>query len=100
MPSPTPSLSEIPLFAGLPVYAVTEQDCAQWIAWKLWNRKTAAIPATSPKTPVENRRKTRGWLRPSSMTTAADATTARSVTPPLTQKLLCPKTNHNARHAA
>jgi hypothetical protein len=33
------------LFAGLPVSAVTEQDCAQWLAWELWKRKAASIPA-------------------------------------------------------
>jgi hypothetical protein len=40
------------LFAGLPVSAVTEQDCAQWLAWELWNRKATAIPATELPVPV------------------------------------------------
>jgi len=34
------------LFAGLPVTQVTAQDCAQWLAWQLWERKTARLHGT------------------------------------------------------
>jgi transcriptional regulator with XRE-family HTH domain len=40
------------LFAGLPVSAITEQDCAQWLAWEMWKRKLHAIPASELPAPV------------------------------------------------
>jgi transcriptional regulator with XRE-family HTH domain len=40
------------LFAGLPVSALTEQDCAQWLAWEIWNRKAVSIPASELPAPV------------------------------------------------
>jgi transcriptional regulator with XRE-family HTH domain len=39
------------LFAGLPVSALTEKDCAQWLAWDIWNRKVDSIPATELPAP-------------------------------------------------
>jgi transcriptional regulator with XRE-family HTH domain len=40
------------LFAGLPVSALTEKDCAQWLAWEIWNRKANSIPATELPAPI------------------------------------------------
>jgi transcriptional regulator with XRE-family HTH domain len=40
------------LLAGLPVSAVTDDDCAQWLAWELWNRKLTAIPAAELPAPI------------------------------------------------
>ena len=40
------------LFAGLPVSALTEQDCAQWLAWEIWSRKTTSILASELPAPV------------------------------------------------
>jgi transcriptional regulator with XRE-family HTH domain len=34
------------LFAGLPVSQVTAQDCAQWLAWELWERKATRLHGT------------------------------------------------------
>jgi transcriptional regulator with XRE-family HTH domain len=40
------------LFAGLPVSAVSEQDCAQWLAWELWQRKTDTLPERELPAPI------------------------------------------------
>jgi transcriptional regulator with XRE-family HTH domain len=34
------------LFAGLPVSQVSAQDCAQWLAWELWERKATRLHGT------------------------------------------------------
>jgi transcriptional regulator with XRE-family HTH domain len=40
------------LFAGLPVSALSDQDCAQWLAWEIWNRKVDSIAAAELPAPV------------------------------------------------
>ncbi len=40
------------LFAGLPVEQVSAQDCAQWLAWALWERKTGKLHGTELPVPI------------------------------------------------
>jgi transcriptional regulator with XRE-family HTH domain len=40
------------LFAGLPVEQVSAQDCAQWLAWAMWERKTMKLHGTELPVPI------------------------------------------------
>ena len=40
------------LFAGLPVDQITERDCAQWLAWNLWQRRATRLHGSELPAPV------------------------------------------------
>lgn len=41
-----------PLFSAVPKSSVTEQDCAQWLAWELWTRDAQSIHGTELPVPI------------------------------------------------